>query len=340
MHSKNLKVYNGSLTGMAVHDLLKSFLDDYQFSLRTKMKKSNLVYGRVRDFYYKLHKISINRGGGSYIDSPDWIKNKATINPKNKNDSKCMQYAISVALNYQNIKKDPQRISKIKAFINKYGWKDINFPSHKEDWNTFEKNNRSIALNILYVPYNTKQIMPAYVSKYNYNKENQVNHLMITDDKKRHYLAIKSIPMLFRGITSKSNGDFYCLDCFSSFRTKNARKIHVNVCKDNDYCYIEMPNGENNILKCNPGEKSMKIPFIIYGDFESILEKISPCGSDPKKSSTNKISMHAHSGFSLFTYRSFDKTKNKLDYYRGKDYMKVFCEILKEQVKRIVYWKK
>ena len=237
MHSKNLKVFNGSLTGMAAHDLLRSVLDDYQFFLRTKMKKSNLVYDRVRAFYYKLHKISINRGGDSYIDSPDWIKNKkAAINPKNKNDSKCMQYAISVALNCQNIKEDPQRISKIKAFINKYDWKDKNFPSHKEYWNTSEKKNRSIALNILYVPYNTKQIMPAYVSKYNYDRENQVNHLMITDDKKWHYIAIKSIPMLFRGITSKNNGDFYCLNCFSSFRTKNALKSHENVCKENDYC--------------------------------------------------------------------------------------------------------
>ena len=93
MHSKNLKVYDGSLTGMVVDDLLKSFFDDYQFSLRTKMKKSNLVYDRVRTFYYKLHKISINRSGGLYIDSPDWIKNKkAAIKPKNKNDDKCMQY--------------------------------------------------------------------------------------------------------------------------------------------------------------------------------------------------------------------------------------------------------
>ena len=49
-----------------------------------------LTYDHVRAFYHKLHKISINRGGGSYIDSPDWIKNKkTTINPKNKND-KCM----------------------------------------------------------------------------------------------------------------------------------------------------------------------------------------------------------------------------------------------------------
>ena len=101
-----------------------------------------------------------------------------------------------------------------------------------------------------------------------------------------------------------------------------------------------MPNGKNTILKYNPGEKAMKIPFIIYSDFESILEKINKCSNDPKKSSTTKISEHTPSGFSLFTYCSFDKTKNKCDYHRGKDCMKVFCKILKERVERIISWKK
>ena len=163
---------------------------------------------------------------------------------------------------------------------------------------------------------------------------------MITDSKKWHYLAIKSIPILLRGITSKNNGDFYCLNCFSSFRTKSVLKSNGNVCKDNDYCYLEMPNGENNILKYNLGEKSMEIPLIIYGDFESISKEISTCDNDPKRSSTNKISKHIPSGFSLFTYCSFDKTKNKLSYYRDKDCMKVFYKILKEQVERNLLEKK
>ena len=64
--------------------------------------------------YYRYHKINFNRGG-SYVDSPDWIKNKkAAIKPINKKDSKCFQHAVTVALNHEEIKKDPQRITKIK----------------------------------------------------------------------------------------------------------------------------------------------------------------------------------------------------------------------------------
>ena len=85
-------------------------------------------------------------------------KNKGVkINPKNK-DNKCFQYAIIVALNYQNIDHHPERISKLKPFINSYIWKDIEFPSHSKDWRKFESNNKTIALNILYVPCNAKHI--------------------------------------------------------------------------------------------------------------------------------------------------------------------------------------
>ena len=69
------------------------------------MRGSEFVFHYVQLLYYKCHKINLNRGG-SYIDVPDWIKNKkATINPIKKKGNKCFQYAITVALNYKEIKK-------------------------------------------------------------------------------------------------------------------------------------------------------------------------------------------------------------------------------------------
>ena len=69
------------------------------------------------------------------------------------------------------MKKDPQRITKIKLFIGQYNWKEIDFPSNKKDWKKFELNNESIALNILYVPHNTEEIRHAYKSKYDEKHE-------------------------------------------------------------------------------------------------------------------------------------------------------------------------
>ena len=75
-----------------------------------------------------------------------------------------------------------------------------------------------------------------------------------------------------------------------------------------------MPNENNKILKYNPGEKCVRVPFITYADLESLLEKISTCHNNAKKSSTTKLNKHTLSGFSLFTYGLSDATKNKLDY--------------------------
>ena len=87
------------------------------------MKGSDFIFDSVQLLYYKCHKINFKRGD-SYIDSPNWIKKKkATIIPENKDD-KCFQYGVAVALNCGNIKWNPERVSNIKPFINKYNWKE------------------------------------------------------------------------------------------------------------------------------------------------------------------------------------------------------------------------
>ena len=72
--------------------------------------------------------------------------------------------------------------------------------------------------------------------------------------------AIRSLSRLFRGIRENNNGDFYCLGCLHSFRTDNGLKKPERLCNNHDYCHIEMPNNDNNTLKYNHGEKSLKAP--------------------------------------------------------------------------------
>ena len=71
---------------------------------------------------------------------------------------------------------------------------------------------------------------------------------MITDCEKWHYLAVRRLSALLRGITSKHEGDFYCLNCFHSYITTEKPKKHKNVCENHDYCYVEMPEKDNEIL--------------------------------------------------------------------------------------------
>ena len=188
------------------------------------------------------------------------------------------------------------------------------------------------------MPYNTKEIRHACKSKCNLKRENQVILLMITDSEKWHYLAVKIWSALLKGITLKRKGNFYCLNFFRSYSTKNKLKKQKNLCKNHDYCCVEMPEEDNKILKYSHGEKSMRAPFVIYAD--CLLEEMSTSHSNPEKSSTSKVNKHTPSGYSLFTYCSFDTTEDKLDYYRGEDCMKKFCEDLKEHATRIINYEK
>ena len=149
------------------------------------MKGRDFIPDSVDLLYYQLQKTSLKRTGSSYLDSSKWLKNKkATINPKN-NDNNCFQYTLTVALNHKQIKNHPKRISNPKPLINQYNWKEIDFPAEpSKDWKKFESNIKSIALNVLYTPYNNEKIRLAYKSKYNLKRENQVILLMITDGKK------------------------------------------------------------------------------------------------------------------------------------------------------------
>ena len=97
----------------------------------------------------------------SELYSLGWLRSKkeAIINGDNN-----FQNALDDALNYQNIEKDPQRISKLKPYINKYNWEGIEFPAGPKDWKKFEKKQNKIALNILFIPHNTETIRVAYRS--------------------------------------------------------------------------------------------------------------------------------------------------------------------------------
>ena len=97
-------------------------------------------------------------------------------------------------------------------------------------------------------------------------RDKQVLLLTNTDGEKWHYLVVKNLPGLLKGITSTHEKDFYCLNCFHSYRTKSKLESHKKTCENHDYCHVEIHTKDNNIIKHNHGEKSMKVPFITYTD--------------------------------------------------------------------------
>ena len=112
-----------------------------------------------------------------------------------------------------------------------------------------------------------KIISVAYRSEYNNILKKQVILLMITNGKKSHYLPATNLFALLQGNLSNHKEDFYCLNCFNSYTTKNKLKEHEEICNNHDSCRIEMPKWVDKILK------SLKAPFAIYLDLECLLKK-------------------------------------------------------------------
>ena len=185
--SDNVSIMQGSDTNDIIREIFRSFLHNYQEELKM-IKGSDFVFESVDLLDYKLHRVRLKRGG-SYIKSPKWLENKkAVINPKNENDDECLRWSIICALNYNEIMK-----KEFENIFEKIKHEDKDFSSQKREWENFEQNNESTALNVLFASQNSEEITLLYKSEYNYNRKNNVFLLMINDDdEKYYYFAVKN----------------------------------------------------------------------------------------------------------------------------------------------------
>ena len=118
MHTRGntAEFMNGSETEEITESLYRSLLQNHNDNLQEKMKGSNFVFNGINYFYYDHNRVSICKGG-SYIDSPKWLKDKkSTVNQKN-NDFKCFQYATTLALNFDKVTNHPERVVKVKSLL-------------------------------------------------------------------------------------------------------------------------------------------------------------------------------------------------------------------------------
>ena len=196
--SKSVEVFMGSNTDNIIDKIFDTILQRFQEAQETSHKIGiEFMHESVALLYYENMKIDMERTE-SYIASPDWLRNKgATINPRNKDDNKCFQYAITLALTYNKIRK-----KELKSIPKKIKQVNIYFSSYQKDWEKFEQNNTSIALNVLFSSQNNEEIKLAYKSEHSFKRENTMVLSMTNDndndyDDEKYYFAVKSKAELF-----------------------------------------------------------------------------------------------------------------------------------------------
>ena len=178
------------------------------------------------------------------------------------------------------------------------------------------------------------EVCPAYISKIDSNWEKQIIILMIPNEEREgwHYLAVKKLSALLKGITSKNNGDSCYCHCLHSFKKENKLKSHKKVCKNKDFCGIALPSQKDNISKFSQYMKSDKTPCIIYS--ESMTNK------QTSKILNKKISEHIPRGYSTSTIWVFDNIENKHSLYHGEDSMKKFCISFRKHAANVINFEK
>ena len=146
---------------------------------------------------------------------------------------------------------------------------------------------------------------------------------------------MQSLSALLKGISSNHVGDFYCLNCFHSYRTKNKLKKHKRVCNNHDYCCLEMPNKDNKVLKYYSEENLLKFPAIIYGDLEFLLEKMHSC----EKNLIQRKKNNTFWFFIVYKLLIWCNKKQTWFFKRERLYVKVLQD-LRERAMKIIMKKK
>ena len=216
--------------------------------------------------------------------------------------------------------------------MDNYDWSGLEFPVSIKDIGKFETRN-NISVNVLAV-----EGRDIYIHRKGQRMGREINLLMVSEDGINHYTAIKSLSKLLKSSNTKHKcKQHFCMNCLQGFMQESSRDQHQVYCEDNESVRVEMPK-QGSTVEFKDGQNQFKVPFIMYADFESILEPMSPVEpGSPNQPYTNEVHQHTPSGwrvYSKFAYRDVD---NLLRTYRGKDCIEIFYNCIKREARRLYH---
>ena len=270
--------------------------------------------------------------GNSYIPLPPKLaQKKAIINMQNE-DNKCFTWSVLRALNpkEENAVRIDKDLKKKEDSLNMTG---IVYPVQLNAIDKFERQNPTISINVFGYE---ESIYPLRVSKC--GDREVVNLLLISDEEKQHYCLIKSMSRLLSSQTSKRNGvQYYCMRCLNPFHSQESLDKHLEYCNAYEAVKTEMSGGTLSFKNYN---RSMRVPFIVYADFESFIKPIDTCKPNPKNSYTKQYQKHTPSSFSYYIKCFDDEVYSpKLVTYTAntdnEDVAHICVNMLEEDVKSI-----
>ena len=163
---------------------------------------------------------------------------------------------------------------------------------------------------------------------------------MVSEDGIRHYTAIKSLSRLLSSKNSNTkHKQHFCMTCLQGFMQESSRDQHQVYCENNESVRVEMPK-QGSTIEFKDGQNQFRVPFIMYTDFESILElmdPVEPGSPNPSQPYTNEVTQHTPSGWCVYSKFAYRDVNNLLRTYRGKDCIETFCNYIKGEAHRLYH---
>ena len=327
-HSQTIENIEGTNESEIFDSMIETIEERFQ---NFNNQGSNWVLERVISLDVQITQF-IPLRGRSYISLPKVIANKkAIINMKN-DDNQCFKWCITRAL--FPVDNNAERIDKnLRENSKRINWNGLKFPIDLKQISHFENLNQNISIDVFGFDEN---VYPLRIFK-GEERQQPINLLLIADDVKKHYCLIKDTSRLLSSQITKHNGSIHiCFRCLNAFQTKEKLEIHKEICKSNEF--IEMPE-EGTFIEFENHIRSQKMPFVIFADFESLVEPISGCRPNPEKCFTNQFQKHKPCGFCYHIKCSFDENLSRTVTYRMRneyqDISQIFVEMIENDITRI-----
>ena len=233
--------------------------------------------------------------GSSYFPLPYKLAvKKAIINVKNEDD-KCFKWAVTSAVFPR--KKNGQRLDdELMENAAKLNWRDINFPTPLNQVSRFEKQN-PYYINVY--GWNGSSVYPLRIDKIDEDKP-CINLILLSNEETHHYCWIKKMSALAASQYNKHKGKrFICNYCCNSFPSEVSLQRHEEYCSNHKAVRVKMPE-KGTMLYLKNYNRKMRVPFVVYADFEALPEGISTCQPNNNESYTNQYQKHTPCGFCYY----------------------------------------
>jgi uncharacterized protein YbaR (Trm112 family) len=297
------------------HSLRESIMKVINSFVEYQREGSNWALDKVLGV--NIHIVQYNpMKGSSYLPLPAKLANKKAIVNVQNTDQKCFMWSVLAAL--YPVTKDPQRVTKYANHVDKLDFNGVPFPVKVTDIPKFEKKN-SLSINVF--GYEKRELYPLHLTRERGLKH--IDLLVLDRGGNSHYCWIKNFNRLLND-GQRGNQLFHCHYCLHGFTKKRLLEKHIPYCEVHGAQRTEMPSEEEKWLKFCDASKQLRVPFVVYADFESILERQYGCQPNPSQSSTIKLAKHVLSGFTYKVIGLSPETSKNHVTYRGYDAIDVF----------------